>query len=115
MKEMVNKIQNLYQRLDKFLIFAVLVVLTLITFMFNFMWAMPKTFTFLLGLVVGKVLFGTNFIDTTLYGEESDEDGIERTSRPKAKKPFTDSGFPKSKYQTNDFGQPIADQEFVSD
>lgn len=113
MKDLINKIQNQYQRLDKFLIVAVLVVLALITFIFNFMWAMPKTFTFLLGLTVGKLIFGTNFIDTTLYGDLAESDT--RTSRSKAKKSDTSAGYPKSGFKTNDFGQPITTKEFVSD
>ena len=60
MKEIVDKIQNLYQRLDKFLIFAILVVLVVITFMFNFMWAMPKTFTFFARLISWKIVIRYN-------------------------------------------------------
>jgi len=106
MKEIINKIQNLYQRLDKFLILVVLVVLAIITFIFNFMWAMPKTFTFLLGLVVGKLLFGTNFIDNTLYGEESNE--VIRTSRSREeKRSAIKSPNYSNTMKRNDFGQPI--------
>ena len=104
MKEIINKIQNLYQRLDKFLVFAILVVLVVITFMFNFMWAMPKTFTFLLGLLVGKLLFGTTFVDDALYSESSNSVG---TEYPREDKKSKTENVSKPRYKMNDFGQPI--------
>ena len=104
MKEIINKIQNLYQRLDKFLVFAILVVLVVITFMFNFMWAMPKTFTFLLGLLVGKLLFGTTFVDDALYSEPSNS--VE-TEYPREDKKSKTENVSKPLYKMNDFGQPI--------
>ena len=103
MKEIINKIQNLYQRLDKFLIFAILVVLAVITFIFNFMWAMPKTFTFLLGLLVGKLLFGTTFVDDALYEESTAN--VDRSEYPRKTYPSKEPE--QGRIKRNDYGQPI--------
>ncbi len=105
MKQIIKQIQNFYNSLDKMIIFGVLVILFALTFIFNFMWAMPKTFMFLVGLLVGKILFGTNFVAEAL------EPGDLHNEKPKrkAKKPDTNVQRPENyNLKYNDFGQPIA-------
>ena len=102
MKQIIKQIQNFYDSLDKMIIFGVLVILFALTFIFNFMWAMPKTFMFLVGVLVGKVLFGTNFVSDAIYGsEESDLDyEVEDSAIQEYSSSFDED------MEYNDFGQP---------
>lgn len=102
MKHIIKQIQNFYNSLDKMIIFGVLVILFALTFIFNFMWAMPKTFMFLGGVLVGKVLFGTDFVSNIMYGDEETESGYE--IEDSAVREYSSSLSDEMEY--NDFGQP---------
>ena len=105
MKQIIKQIQNFYDSLDKMIIFGVLVILFALTFIFNFMWAMPKTFMFLVGLLVGKILFGTNFVSSALHGEEdTDLDYDIENSATTGYRSSSSYGNVGPEY--NDFGQP---------
>ena len=72
MKQFINKIQDFYLALDRGLLLGVLVILGVLTFTFNMMWAMPKTFWFLVGWLVGLV--GPKIYQDALYGKSEDKD-----------------------------------------
>ena len=109
MKQIIKQIQNFYDSLDKMIIFGVLVILFALTFIFNFMWAMPKTFMFLVGVLVGKILFGTSFVADAL----SLDDSHDKSSNKKSKEP--DNTVHRSatghNLEYNDFGQPISTRD----
>ena len=100
MKRFIDKIQDFYLGLDRGLLLGVLVILGILTFTLNMMWAMPKTFCFLAGALFGWV--------GPMFYKDARKQLLDTDKGPKSKftKDSNSQAQSTSELEFNDMGQP---------